>query len=249
MPGALDPGYVTARGAFLDALEALRDQIDAIVVIGAQAAYLRTDGIETGLAALTLDADLAIDRRALSDAPLLEHALLEAGMTAGEDPGTWHTASGVAVDIMLPRALANPGGQRGARMPPHGRRVARRTVWIEACVVDCDPMDIRALDPTDVRESEVRVAGPAGLIIAKNHEDRGAPRHAISPGRQGRARRLAPAPGIVERGPRASDADGARRPAVQRDHRARARDPVRDRVGCSCGDPADGGTRREPRRR
>ena len=167
MPGAPDLGYVTARGALLDALAALRDQIDAVVVIGAQAVYLRTAGIETGLAALTLDADLAIDRRALSDAPLLENALLAAGMTAGEGPGTWHTASGVAVDIMLPRALADPGGQRGARMPPHGRQVARRTVGIEACVVDCDLIDIRALDPTDSRESNVRVAGPAGLIVAK----------------------------------------------------------------------------------
>lgn len=167
MPGALDPGYVIARGALLDALEALRDQIDAIVVVGAQAVYLRTDAVETGIAALTLDADLAIDRRALRDAPLVEAALLAAGMTGGEGPGTWHTASGVAVDIMLPRALADPGGQRGARMPPHGRRVARRTVGIEACIVDCDSMDIPALDPTDGRESKARVAGPAGLIVAK----------------------------------------------------------------------------------
>jgi len=37
MPGAPDPEYVAARRTLLDALEALGDHRDSIVVVGAQA--------------------------------------------------------------------------------------------------------------------------------------------------------------------------------------------------------------------
>ena len=40
MPGALDPLYVAARRTLLDALEAVLEQLDAVVLVGAQAVYM-----------------------------------------------------------------------------------------------------------------------------------------------------------------------------------------------------------------
>jgi hypothetical protein len=59
MPGASE--YVAARRALLDALEALREHIDSIVVVGAQAVYLHTGAAELAVAEFTTDADLALD--------------------------------------------------------------------------------------------------------------------------------------------------------------------------------------------
>ena len=61
MPGdAPDPVLVDARRALLDALEALRGQLDYIVLVGPQTIYVRTDEITLGVALFTKDADLAI---------------------------------------------------------------------------------------------------------------------------------------------------------------------------------------------
>lgn len=51
---------VAARSALLDALEALADQRDALVLIGAQAIYLHTGAAVVALAEATKDSDLAI---------------------------------------------------------------------------------------------------------------------------------------------------------------------------------------------
>lgn len=51
MSGALDPLYVRARGALLDALDALEPHLDAIVLVGAQAVYLHTSDTELAVAA------------------------------------------------------------------------------------------------------------------------------------------------------------------------------------------------------
>lgn len=42
MSGAPDLLYVRARNALLDAAEALAEQLDAVVLVGAQAVYLHT---------------------------------------------------------------------------------------------------------------------------------------------------------------------------------------------------------------
>ena len=47
MPGDPDPLYVRARSALLDATDALAVHLDAIVLVGAQAIYLCTDGRST----------------------------------------------------------------------------------------------------------------------------------------------------------------------------------------------------------
>ncbi|MFY9807493.1 MAG: hypothetical protein WCC38_00680 [Pseudonocardiaceae bacterium] len=163
-----------ARSALLDALEALAEQRDAVVVIGAQAIYLRTGGVDVALAEATKDSDLALDPRLLSDDPRVEQAMHHAGFLPGvsNQPGAWVNAGGIPVDLMVPETLAGAGSPltRGARIPPHDRRAARRARGLEAAVVDNSFLDVIALDPADARRHSVRVAGPAALVVAKLHK-------------------------------------------------------------------------------
>lgn len=63
----LDPYYVAARRVLLDALEDLAEHRDAIVVVGAQAVYLRTGPANVGVAEYTTDGDLAVASDRLAD--------------------------------------------------------------------------------------------------------------------------------------------------------------------------------------
>ena len=58
---AFDDLLVRSRSALLDALDALADHRDSVVVIGAQAIYSRTVAATVALAEATKDSDLAID--------------------------------------------------------------------------------------------------------------------------------------------------------------------------------------------
>lgn len=173
-PGASDL-LIQARSALLDALEALREHRDAIVLIGAQAIYLHTGRADIALAEATKDSDLALDTRHLGNYPRIEQAMSAAGFSqdmAGGQPGAWLSPSGVPVDLMVPEALAGtPGSQRrGARIPPHSKTATRRAVGLEAAVVDHAPMEVAALAPGDDRRCMVEVAGPAALLVAKLHK-------------------------------------------------------------------------------
>lgn len=65
MIGAVDDLLIKARSALLDALEALTEQQDSIVVVGAQAIYLHSGHADVAIAEATKDSDLAVDPRAL----------------------------------------------------------------------------------------------------------------------------------------------------------------------------------------
>lgn len=84
---------IEARSALLDALQALDAHCSNVIVIGAQAIYLR------------------------------------------KQPGSWLSPKGIPVDLMVPEALAGASGRRGARIPPHSTKAARRAVGLEAAVV------------------------------------------------------------------------------------------------------------------
>lgn len=158
---------------------ALEQHRDAVIVIGAQAVYLRTSEIraQVALAEATKDSDLAVDPRELAEEPLLEQAMTRAGFIPNPDPrkkqpGAWVNKAGFEVDLMVPEALAGGGGKqaRGARIPPHSKGAARRARGLEAALVDYSPMEVAALDPADNRRYTVKVAGPAALLIAKLHK-------------------------------------------------------------------------------
>ena len=60
MSGGPDPLYVRARIALLDAADALSEQLDAVVLVGAQAIYLHTGDADFATAEYTTDADFCV---------------------------------------------------------------------------------------------------------------------------------------------------------------------------------------------
>ncbi|HET6501973.1 MAG TPA: hypothetical protein VFG87_14540 [Amycolatopsis sp.] len=147
-------------------MNALEAHLDAIVLVGAQAVYLHTGDADLTVAPTTTDADIALSPGRLADAPLIEEALGRAGFTPGRNPGTWHGRGSVAIDLMVPEALSGAGGRRGARLPMHGNRVARRTLGLEPAIVDNEEHELSAFGD-ESRGLLVRVAGPAALLVAK----------------------------------------------------------------------------------
>lgn len=175
----LDPAYVAARRVLLDVLHALNEHLDAIVVVGAQAIYLHTGTADIAVAPLTTDADLALDPARLADRPELEATMVSAGFH--RDPrnaGAWTTTTvidghrmSVPVDLMVPTAVAPAGsGRRSVNLAGHDPMAARQAAGLEAALVDNDTMRITALEDTDVRTFDIKVAGPTALLVAKLHK-------------------------------------------------------------------------------
>jgi hypothetical protein len=95
--------------------------------------------------------------------------LREAGFTPGLNPGHWVTTGGVAVDLMVVPHQAGTAraSARAARLPPHDKVTARIANGLEAALVDNEHVTITALEPSDPRAIQLRVAGPAALLSAK----------------------------------------------------------------------------------
>jgi hypothetical protein len=179
----LDARYVAARRALLDALTVLAPHGDAIILAGAQAVYLHTGAADLAIAPYTTDGDLVLDPLLLGEAPELEAGMSAAGFhlqlqPGGHvEPGIWLASASAAgeeflvpVDLIVPEGAASGTGKRTARLGGHGARAARRAVGLEAALVDNSTMTIAALDPTDERSLQARVAGPAALLVAKAHK-------------------------------------------------------------------------------
>jgi hypothetical protein len=172
----IDPIYVVARTALLDALDALSDQREAVVLVGAQAIYLHTGDGDLAVPAFTTDGDLAIEPARLKPEPRLAEAMERAHFRAGVQPGSWiceRTVNGVLttipVDLMVPEALAG-GGRRAAQLGEHGNRVGRRARGLEGALVDNSRQRLRSFDQAEQRTFDIRVAGPAALLVAKLHK-------------------------------------------------------------------------------
>ncbi len=123
-----DPNYVAARTVLLNALDALVDHRKALILVGAQAVYLRTEPLD-GYQDFTTDGDLALDPGLLGDRPGLEEVMRNAGFRLlNEDIGKPEPGIREArvpapdrtedfiipVDLIVPEAVAPPGGRRGA---------------------------------------------------------------------------------------------------------------------------------------
>ncbi len=174
---APEPLYVAARAVLLDALEALGPQLEALVVVGAQAVYLRTGDGGIAVAPYTTDADLVLSPLELVDEPRVEVMMTEADFRQVGNPGAWVKTVPVGddevdipVDLMVPERFAPPGGRRSVRLPPHAKMAARKARGLEGAVLDSDACEVTALDGSDPRRFVVRVAGPAALVVAKLHK-------------------------------------------------------------------------------
>jgi hypothetical protein len=137
--------YFVARSALLDALEALHEQRDAVILVGAQAIYIHTGDADIAVPAYTTDGDLLLEPARLKDEPKLAEAMERAEFRRGSQPGSWlcerevdSVMTTIPVDLLVPQALAGGRG-RGARLGPHGDRVGRQTRGMEAAVVDHTP--------------------------------------------------------------------------------------------------------------
>lgn len=177
----MDPLHAAARRVLLDALEDLAGHRDAVIVVGAQAVYLRTGAAHVGVAEYTTDGDLALVSARLADSPLLEDAMSarfsHAGLSGAEEPGVWTQTVEIdgerieiPIDLIVPEGIAPPGGTRGARLGVHGKRAARKAVGLEAATIDNNVLPISSLDGVDRRTIDARVAGPTALLISKAHK-------------------------------------------------------------------------------
>ena len=173
----MDELYVLARRVLLDALEALGPHRDAVVVVGAQAIYLRAGEADLIVAPYTTDGDLALDPDLLGEIPPIEDALLAAQFFpgGGDAVGVWLTRRDtpstpdvqVQVDLLVPRAVSPGQGRRAARLRGHQPASARIVRGLEGVMVDVDVLTLTSLDPADERTVRAKVAGPAGLLVAK----------------------------------------------------------------------------------
>lgn len=171
---------VAARRVLLDALDALVPHHRALVLVGAQAVYLRTEnaGEDLVVAAYTSDGDLAVRLHGLVDEPHLEQALRSANFelrhTEGRvEPGVWMRTTqvdgftfDVPVDLLVPSSQLT-GSRRSAAPAPHERTAARRIDGLDAALIDHFPMDLTALEPQDPRKHRIEVAGTSALLVSK----------------------------------------------------------------------------------
>ncbi|MET8451639.1 hypothetical protein [Streptomyces sp. NPDC005209] len=178
VPEGVDPRQLTvvARRVLLDGLDALRDHLSAVTVVGAQAVYLRTPDAAISNAPFTSDGDLSVDPELLDEEPHLDDLLREAGfeLLKEHEPGLWARQERfgdktipVELDILIPKQLSPGLGRRSAKIPPHGNMSARWIDGLEVAAVDRSPMHVNSLDPADSRSITVSVAGPAALLVAK----------------------------------------------------------------------------------
>lgn len=172
MSGVSDDPYVRARRVLLDALEALEEHRNAVILVGAQAIYLHVGEGDIAVAVYTTDGDIVLNPAVLADDPKLDALMRSRGFAPDPNPshvGTWLEPGGVPVDLLVPEAVAGRGS-RSADLGLQGNRVARRARGLEAALTDHAPMTISALDPVDGRQISAPVAGPTALLVAKLHK-------------------------------------------------------------------------------
>lgn len=173
-----DPLHVAARSVLLDALVAAATYRSSLIVVGAQAVYLRIDEARPlAVAGFTTDGDIVIDPALLPTTPPLEATLSGAGFVRTAHPGSWARTIAidgrqieVQIDFMVPEAVAPGRGRRSVALQGHDRHATRRVHGLEAALVDHGPMRIAAIDAADSRAVTAQVAGPAALLIAKTHK-------------------------------------------------------------------------------
>ena len=170
--------YVVARKTLLDALDALEEHRDSLVLVGAQAVYLHTGAAQFAVAEFTTDGDVAVDPRALARDPEIASVMRKARFFLDERDGeqlvgVWASLreiggvpAKVTVDLLVPDALGG-AGRRAARVPPHERSAMLKVHGLVAALVDHSVMSIGALEETDGRVFSIKVAGPTALLISK----------------------------------------------------------------------------------
>lgn len=120
------PLYAAARSVLLDALEALQPHLGAIVLVGAQAVYVRTEGLDVPVAPYTTDGDLVLDPQEISEEPDLGAAMEAGGFSLVIDevghpqPGQWVTTRSVeGRPVEIPWTSSFPPASAAPNAAPH----------------------------------------------------------------------------------------------------------------------------------
>jgi hypothetical protein len=118
---------------------------------------------------MTTDADLAINAVDLASVPEISGLLQGAGFVSGSNPGRWIGMNDVAVDLMVVphQSGAAKATARAAKIPPHEKRTARIARGLEPALVDNKIDEIASFEESDPRSFQLRIAGPAALLVAK----------------------------------------------------------------------------------
>ena len=163
------PEYAAARRVLLDALDALRDHLDNLILVGAQAVYLHTGEGTLAVPPMTTDADLALNTQNLAGSPEIAQTLVNAGFAPSVNPGHWLGDRDIAIDIMVVPHQAGVTSKtaRAARIPPHAQTVGRIAPGLEPALVDNGFHAIASFETDDPRVFSLRVANPAALLVAK----------------------------------------------------------------------------------
>lgn len=140
--------YVEARRVLLDVLSALREQLDAVVLVGTQAVYLRTAGRLPTYQPFTTDADIVVDPSRLSDRPPIGAAMTTAGFVLTDER--------VAID-----AETIDGAAEDLEPEPFIQALGFRVVREHAQV---DPVDTGVLSGPGDRRLEQQGAAPSTAV-------------------------------------------------------------------------------------
>jgi len=172
----VDELYVAARRVLLDGLEALGVHRGALILVGAQAVYLRVGEADLAVAPYTTDADLAVVPSQLAELPPLEQSLRDASFRpkSAQSVGIWVTTRSVsmkdvdiAIDLLVPTAASRNANSRAADLTGHDRKAARNVEGLDGALIDNDLMEVKSLDHGDERTFDLLIAGPAGLLTSK----------------------------------------------------------------------------------
>ena len=134
----IEPLYVAARGVLLDALYALGDQREVLILTGDQAIYIHTGAADRAVAEFTTDGDLVVNPEQLKTMDPADLARTEAGLTSGSAVGPYAGATRVVAPCAATPSSDTPGTQkvvdtnpiphrnRGEIANSEGAQIARR---------------------------------------------------------------------------------------------------------------------------
>ena len=151
-----------------------------MVLVGAQAVYLRTADRLRGYKTFTTDADIVVDPALLTDQPALGDVMRKAGFVHSNEPGVWKSAiqTGAAsttksscpsISSFRCTTPLDPNEGRHGSAPSTPSMARRKSEGLEGALVDHSPTEIRAINPADNPSVVVNVAGEAALLVAKLH--------------------------------------------------------------------------------
>lgn len=188
-----DAVLAESREALCAVLDALDEHRDALTLAGAHAVHERTKELPIA-STTTKDGDLALTPSLVTDEPVIEAKMREAGFRPlhefetelaetkpdlprrfRDQPGLWGTGLSDTgepigeVDLLVPTSIAGAGSRRSARaLKQHGAKTTRHTPGLELAVLDRDLMEIENFADGTTREAFV--AGHAGLVCAKAYK-------------------------------------------------------------------------------